>query len=77
MEPWVYSWGLLFEHSITSYWTGDARGSLAACDRLLALPDLPDNFRQQTISNRRFAADRVAAGTGRSAHATFARTRTA
>ncbi|WP_405751409.1 glycosyltransferase [Streptomyces sp. NBC_00012] len=76
VEPWVYSWGLLFEHSITSYWTGDAHGSLASCDRLLALPDLPPGYREQTISNRRFAADRVAAGTGRSTPAAFARPRT-
>ncbi|WP_327368059.1 glycosyltransferase [Streptomyces sp. NBC_01217] len=77
MEPWIYSWGLLFEHSITAYWTGDARGSLDSCDRLLALPDLPASYRDQTISNRKFAADRVAAGPGRSAPATFARPKSA
>ncbi|MFE4327945.1 glycosyltransferase [Streptomyces sp. NPDC056831] len=77
MEPWIYSWGLLFEHSITSYWTGDARGSLASCDRLLALPDLPADYREQTISNRKFAADLVAARSRRSAPATFARPKTA
>ncbi|MFF2328758.1 MULTISPECIES: glycosyltransferase [unclassified Streptomyces] len=77
MEPWVYSWGLLFEHSISAYWAGDARGSLASCDRLLALPDLPASYREQTLSNRRFAADRVAAGSGRSAPAAFARPQTA
>ncbi|MFI5749767.1 glycosyltransferase [Streptomyces sp. NPDC051644] len=77
MEPWIYSWGLLFEHSITSYWTGDARGSLASCDRLLALSDLPAGYREQTISNRKFAADLVAARPGRSAPAAFARPKTA
>ncbi|MBD0741086.1 glycosyl transferase family 2 [Streptomyces sp. CBMA152] len=54
-QPWVYRWGLLFEFSITAYWTGDYAGSLRACDRLLALPDLPENYRRQTEANRQFA----------------------
>ncbi|MGW1107865.1 glycosyltransferase [Streptomyces sp. NPDC002540] len=77
MEPWVYSWGLLFEHSITAYWTGDPRGSLASCDRLLTLPDLPTAHRDQTLMNRKFAADRVAELSRRSTPATFARTKIA
>jgi hypothetical protein len=56
VDPWVYQWGLLFEYSITSYWTGDARASLQACDQLLALPALPDTYREQTRANRVFAA---------------------
>lgn len=55
-QPWVYRWGLLFEYSITSYWVGDPQGSLAACDRLLALTDLPPVYREQTLANREFAA---------------------
>lgn len=54
-QPWVYRWGMLFEYSITSYWVGDGRAALDACDRLLALPDLPDVYRKQTIENREFA----------------------
>lgn len=34
--------------------------SLAACDRLLALPDLPEDYRQQTCFNRAFAVERLA-----------------
>jgi glycosyltransferase involved in cell wall biosynthesis len=60
MQPWVYRWGMLFEYSVTSYWVGDARGSLEACDRLLAIPDLPGVYREQTVANRRFAVQRVA-----------------
>jgi glycosyltransferase involved in cell wall biosynthesis len=56
VDPWVYQWGLLFEYSITSYWTGDARASLEACDQLLDLPTLPDTYREQTRANRVFAA---------------------
>ena len=33
----------------------------AACDRLLALPDLPQTYRRQTISNRDIACQRLAA----------------
>ncbi|MBS2548682.1 glycosyltransferase [Catenulispora sp. NL8] len=55
VQPWVYRWGILFEYSITAYWTGDHRASLDACDRLLALPDLPAAYRDQTRANRRYA----------------------
>ncbi|AJF69780.1 glycosyl transferase family 2 [Streptomyces vietnamensis] len=58
-QPWVYRWGLLFEYSITAYWAGDHAASLAACDRLLALPDLPENYREQTRVNRTFAVRRL------------------
>ncbi|WP_345353985.1 tetratricopeptide repeat-containing glycosyltransferase [Actinoallomurus liliacearum] len=60
VQPWVYTWGLLFEYSIAAYWAGDLRGSLEACDRLLAMPDLPDPFRKQTRANREFAVRAVA-----------------
>lgn len=54
VQPWVYAWGLLFEYSITAYWTGDATASVAACNRLLALPGLPAGYREQTLANREF-----------------------
>ncbi|MFJ6636888.1 glycosyltransferase [Streptomyces sp. NPDC091376] len=58
-QPWVYRWGLLFEYSITSYWVGDAHASLQACDRLLAMPDLPDRYRKQALANREFAVQHL------------------
>ncbi|MER6075921.1 glycosyltransferase [Streptomyces sp. NPDC001817] len=60
-QPWVYRWGLLFEFSITAYWVGDFKGSLQACDRLLAMPDLPPAHRKQTRVNREFAVRRLTA----------------
>ncbi|MET7757027.1 glycosyltransferase [Streptomyces sp. NPDC005389] len=60
LQPWVYRWGLLFEYSITAYWVGDHAASLAACDRLLGLPDLPETYREQTRANRAFAVERLA-----------------
>ncbi|WP_238431827.1 glycosyltransferase [Streptomyces cavernae] len=55
VQPWVYRWGILFEYSISSYWAGHPEISLEACDRLLAMPDLPDAFRAQTLTNRGYA----------------------
>ncbi|MEU4170018.1 glycosyltransferase [Streptomyces sp. NPDC026665] len=59
-RSWVYRWGLLFEYSITAYWVGDHLGSVRACDRLLALPDLPEAVRRQTGINREFSVQRLA-----------------
>ncbi|MFI8257026.1 glycosyltransferase [Streptomyces filamentosus] len=64
LQPWVYRWGLLFEHSITAYWAGDHAASLAACDRLLGLPDLPEAYREQTRANREFAVRSLGAPAG-------------
>ncbi|WP_405585358.1 glycosyltransferase [Streptomyces sp. NBC_01190] len=73
IQPWVYRWGLLFEYSITAYWVGDPAASLRACDRLLALPDLPDAYRKQTTANREFAARRLTAPPGHRPAAPVAR----
>lgn len=61
VNPWVYRWGLLFEYSISAYWVGDWAASLQACDRLLALPGLPEAHRLQTLANREFAVQRLSA----------------
>jgi hypothetical protein len=55
----VYRWGLLFEFSITAYCVGDWEGSYQACDRLLAMPDLPEAIREQTLANREFPAQHL------------------
>ncbi|MFC7266034.1 glycosyltransferase [Streptomyces lutosisoli] len=59
-KGWVYRWGLLFEFSITAYWVGDYATSIRSCDRLLAMPDLPEPIRAQTEINREFSVQRVA-----------------
>ncbi|MGW0764267.1 glycosyltransferase [Streptomyces sp. NPDC002676] len=58
-RSWVYRWGLLFEFSIAAYWVGDHTAAVRACDRLLALPDLPDAIRQQVRANRQFSTPYV------------------
>jgi glycosyltransferase involved in cell wall biosynthesis len=57
--PWVYRWGLLFEYSITAYWVGEYHEALIACRRLLALEDLPKEYRQATLRNLDHCLQRV------------------
>jgi hypothetical protein len=52
VHRWMYEWGMLFEHSIAAYWVGRPRAALEACNRLLKLPQLPEEFREQTKANR-------------------------
>jgi Glycosyl transferase family 2 len=51
VAPWIYEWGLLFEHSITAYWCGEWDASILACKRLLAIDSLPVAHRRQTRAN--------------------------
>ena len=62
VSPWVYRWGLLFEYSITSYWVGDPEAASLACRQLLQLPDLPDNYRKQTVTNLSYCVKKVSEG---------------
>jgi hypothetical protein len=55
VEPWVYRWGLLFQHSVATYWCGELNASIRACKRLLAIESLPDAHRRQTEVNMRLA----------------------
>lgn len=52
VHRWIYEWGLLFEYSIAAYWVGQPRAALEACNRLLKIKQLPDEYRRQTESNR-------------------------
>lgn len=60
-KPWVYRWGLLFEFSIAAHWVGDHDAALRACDRLLAMRDLPERIRRQVEINRKFSAPHASA----------------
>ncbi|MFD5428675.1 glycosyltransferase [Streptomyces sp. NPDC127084] len=75
-QPWVYRWGLLFEYSITSYWVGDPAASLKACNQLLAMQDLPEPHRLQTLANHEYArVASIAAGSRDTRRVTAPRTR--
>ncbi|MBO0705561.1 MAG: glycosyltransferase [Candidatus Dormibacteraeota bacterium] len=54
VHRWIYDWGIEFEYSIAAYWVGEREESRKACDRLLANPDLPENYRGQTALNRAY-----------------------
>jgi tetratricopeptide (TPR) repeat protein len=60
VHRWVYEWGLLFEYSIAAYWVGQSRAALDACDRLLAMAELPEPYRTQTTTNRSYCVAAVA-----------------
>lgn len=60
VSPWMYEWGLLFEYSISAYWVGDVKGALAACRRLLAMPNLPDDYRRSTRKNMEYCVRKMA-----------------
>ena len=60
VSPWIYEWGLPFEYSICAYWVGNVRGALEACRRLLAMPNLPDDYRRSTLRNRQLCLHRLA-----------------
>jgi glycosyltransferase involved in cell wall biosynthesis len=53
-QDWIEKYGLLFQLSISSYYVGKYQESLNACDKLLAMRDLPEFFRKKTEENRPF-----------------------
>jgi tetratricopeptide (TPR) repeat protein len=55
VSPWVYEWGLLFQHSIAAYWCAEYDASIDACRRLLRIEALPDGHRRQTARNLQYA----------------------
>ncbi len=60
VSPWMYEWGLPFEYSISAYWIGDIHGALEACQRLLAMADLPEDYRRSTQRNMDFCVRKLA-----------------
>lgn len=51
VEDWVYEFGLLFEYSVSALQVGLFQECFNACLKLLAKPDLPDDFRKATEHN--------------------------
>ena len=58
-QDWIENYGLLFQLSICSYYIGKYKESLDACDRLLAIEDLPEFFRKKTEENRTFPLSKI------------------
>jgi hypothetical protein len=59
VEPWVYQWGLRFEHSITSYWVGDFDACVRISDELVEDPEVWPHVREQAARNAVMARGRV------------------
>ncbi len=53
-EDWVEDYGLLFQLSICSYYIGHYQESLDACNKLLAMQELPEGWHRQTELNKAF-----------------------
>lgn len=53
-------WGLRFERSIASYWTGDVEEALLDTEAVLTVAELPDEVRRHAETNRRHCLDRLA-----------------
>ncbi len=58
---WMQKYGLLFQLSICSYYVGRYEESLQACDKLLAMEDLPSDWRSLAESNRNYPIEKLAA----------------
>ena len=54
VQDWMEEYGLLFELSIASFYVERYQDAIDACDKLLAMKDLPKGFRDQTETNRVF-----------------------
>lgn len=58
-EDWILDYGLIFQHSIASYYVGAYQQAIDLCDALLKNPKLPDAWRERTVENRQFPASRI------------------
>ncbi len=51
---WIEEYGLLFQLSICAYYVDHYEEALKACDQLLTISHLPDNWRERAEANRAF-----------------------
>ncbi len=58
---WIEEYGLSLQLSICTYYLGHYEESLRACERILAMKDIPDNFREAASLNRSFALEKLKA----------------
>lgn len=56
---WMDRYGILFQLSISSYYLGFYQESLEACEKLLAMQDIPEGWRSQTEYNRQFPLQKL------------------
>jgi glycosyltransferase involved in cell wall biosynthesis len=56
---WIQDYGFDFQLSIASYYVGQYDEAVKICDRLLKNPNLPDDWRNLTVSNREFPIQKM------------------
>jgi len=61
-EVWIDKYGLLFQLSICSYYVGKYQESIDTCNELLAMKDLPEDFRKLTEANKVFPMEKLKSG---------------
>ena len=59
VQEWMLQYGILFELSVTSGCVGQYQESLDACNRLLAMENLPEELRVLTVPNQQFALQKL------------------
>jgi glycosyltransferase involved in cell wall biosynthesis len=59
VESWMYDYGLLLEHSISSYWLEKYQESWQSCVQILARNDIPQHVRECSEKNLGFALEKL------------------
>ena len=59
VASWMEEWGMDFEISISSYYLGHFQESLAACNHLLSVEELPQEVRNMTVATRQFCLQKL------------------
>lgn len=59
LEDWIYSYGIVDEFSIVSYYSGDFQVSKECCERLLNEGKIPDYYRARVSGNLQFALEKI------------------
>lgn len=57
---WIEDYGILFQRSVCAFHIGNYQEALDICDRLIAMKNLPDVWREQAITNRTIALEKLA-----------------
>ena len=58
IQDWMEEFGMTFELSISAFFVGQYQEALDACGKLLAMKDLPEDLRNQVLSNQKLFLQR-------------------
>lgn len=58
-QDWIDDYGIDFQLSIASYYVGKYEESLQCCDKLLKNENIPESWKEITISNRKFPLEKI------------------